>query len=567
MIQNRFIIITPSFNNEEWVEYNIASILNQTYTNFKVLYIDDCSTDNTYDKVKSIVETDTRFTVIRNETNKGAAYNYIEYVDSISDDDNDILVHLDGDDWFYDDHVLENLNKLYNEKDYWMTYGRFMCYDGTNQLTESTVYGVPHDDFIHDNKLYRRDQFKASHLRTYRSFLFKKIDKNDLKSLETKEYYWHAIDVAWGSICLEMCPKDKIGVPDFFTCVYNMAPKNYVRSQERQAPENHKFEIEIRNRKKYKEGLSGEKLPLINVIYDYMEYWTFPTEFSYCYNQTDGEFDLVLIGDQKIENFIQGEFNIKRNVPIVARLMEHRSYWGDRIFNLVKENYQKFHTIFTHDKELLETLPNTKFMPTTDVIRFNTLPNPYGTPVYKALPTLPSYEMPKDLFQIYPKTKLVSVTSSDKTFLPGHRERLKMLDSIKDKIDVFGTAQLALYNQMIRHERKFESLKDYAFSLAIENLSNDVDDYYFSEKITDCFITGTIPIYYGCPNIGKFFNLDGILIFNTVEELHNIIDNLSIDLYLSKMEAIKDNFQRSFQTPLTNDLMYELYFKQIIDKK
>ena len=37
MKQNKFIILTPSFNNEEWVEYNVASILNQTYTNYEVI--------------------------------------------------------------------------------------------------------------------------------------------------------------------------------------------------------------------------------------------------------------------------------------------------------------------------------------------------------------------------------------------------------------------------------------------------------------------------------------------------------------------------------------------------
>jgi hypothetical protein len=206
-------------------------------------------------------------------------------------------------------------------------------------------------------------------------------------------------------------------------------------------------------------------------------------------------------------------------------------------------------------------------MPATDVIRFNMLPNPYNQMPFKALPELPSYEMPDDLFQIYSKTKLVSVTASNKAFLPGHRERLKMLESVKDKIDAFGSVQLHLYGKMVRHERKFESLKDYAFSIAIENLSHEVDDYYFSEKITDCFITGTIPIYYGCPNIGKFFNTDGILIFNTLEELNDILNNLSMDLYYSKMEAVKDNFERSLKTNLTNDLAYEYYFKNIIENK
>jgi predicted proteasome-type protease len=71
------------------------------------------------------------------------------------------------------------------------------------------------------------------------------------------------------------------------------------------------------------------------------------------------------------------------------------------------------------------------------------------------------------------KSKLVSVTSSNKAFLPGHRERLKMLESVKDKVDAFWfNSIMALHNKMIRDERKFESLKDYAFSIAIENLES-----------------------------------------------------------------------------------------------
>ena len=42
---NKFTIITPSYNNVEWVEFNLASVLNQTYSNYRVMYIDDASTD------------------------------------------------------------------------------------------------------------------------------------------------------------------------------------------------------------------------------------------------------------------------------------------------------------------------------------------------------------------------------------------------------------------------------------------------------------------------------------------------------------------------------------------
>ena len=66
MKQNKFIIIIASYNNEEWVEYNLASIINQTYDNYHVMYVDDCSTDKTNEIVKSIVGNNKKFTIIKN---------------------------------------------------------------------------------------------------------------------------------------------------------------------------------------------------------------------------------------------------------------------------------------------------------------------------------------------------------------------------------------------------------------------------------------------------------------------------------------------------------------------
>lgn len=546
MKKNRFIIITPSFNNEDWVEYNIASILNQTHTNFKVLYIDDCSGDNTYEKVKSIVDQDVRFTVIRNDSNKGAAYNYIEYIDLISDDENDILVHLDGDDWLFDEHVLYKLNELYNQHDYWMTYGRFVCYDGSNSLVESTVYGVPHDSFIHKHKLYRRDMFKASHLRTYRSFLFKKIDKNDLKSLIDGEYYWHAIDVAWGSICQEMTPADKIGVPDFFTCVYNMTPKNQIRTQERQAAENHKFEDEIRNRKRYKEGLTGEKLPLVNVIGDFRERNTIPNTFSYVYNQLDGEFDITLIQDMHIINYLNGEIPINRGI-IVADIHEPRHLLQhNEVYNLVLQNSHKFDCILTYDTELLK-LPNAKFRNGGYEVVLNKNVHEH------AYPTLSD----ETLFKIYDKSKLVSFITSNKTITEGHRFRVSCVNALKNndiEVDIKGVG----YDEIVG---KIDALRDYKFSIAIEN---GISDNYFTEKILDCFLTGTIPIYCGCGNIGEFFDVNGIITFKTIDELIDIVSNINDQSYNSRLDAIHRNYNTAKEFAYNNDQLFDKYLIDLL---
>ena len=124
--QNKFRIITPSYNNEEWIEYNLASILNQTYTNYKVTYIDDASIDSTYEKVKEIVGELPNWNVIKNSENKGAMYNYFHNLNSYIEDPEEIVIHLDGDNWLYDETVLEKLNTFYNEKGCWMTYGGFI---------------------------------------------------------------------------------------------------------------------------------------------------------------------------------------------------------------------------------------------------------------------------------------------------------------------------------------------------------------------------------------------------------------------------------------------------------
>lgn len=555
--QNRFIIVTPSYNNEKWIEYNIASILNQTYTNYKVLYLDDASTDNTYKAVVDIVGSLPNWVVVQNKDNKGASYNYTEQFDKIDIQEDDIIIHLDGDDWLIDDNVLAQLNNYYNEKDCWMTYGGFVCWDGSDEIKLPYPQSTPCPKFVHDHKLYRQDMWRASHLRTFRYFLWSKIDKQDLISQIDDKLFWHASDLSWQYPCLEMCTEERIGVVDFYTCVYNQSKSNTNRTQEREHQDNAKYELEIRNKKKYKAGLSGERLPQVNVFNKdyYFEYNNIPTKFSYCYQQQDGEFDMTVLCDPAILDYLDGKIMITRKAPIVARLFEQRNYFQKRIYNAVLENYHKFDAILTFDRELLKLLPNAIFLPLTEVTQFNRLPNPYGHLPYKS-PLIETYELPDSALQIYPKTKLVSAVVSTKAFLPGHIKRLNFVKAIEHKIDLFGRGIKEIPS-------KLDGLKDYMFSVAIENIS--CDDNYFSEKIIDCFLTGTIPIYHGCIHIQEFFDERGILSFQTQEELDTIIDSLSIKKYNSMLEYAKINYEKCYTWPLNNNMLYDMYYKKIIE--
>ena len=79
-----------------------------------------------------------------------------------------------------------------------------------------------------------------------------------------------------------------------------------------------------------------------------------------------------------------------------------------------------------------------------------------------------------------------------------------------------------------------------------------------TEKILDCFLTGTIPIYYGAPDIGDHFNMDGIININDFEKI-------STDLYISKLDAVKDNYERALKMEVLEDYIWENYLKNYND--
>lgn len=84
-----------------------------------------------------------------------------------------------------------------------------------------------------------------------------------------------------------------------------------------------------------------------------------------------------------------------------------------------------------------------------------------------------------------------------------------------------------------------EPLFDSMFHIAIENTSIK---NYFSEKIIDCFQSKTVPIYYGCKNIERYFNVEGILRVNSAEEIVEVCNQLTPDDYVNMIPAINQNY-------------------------
>jgi hypothetical protein len=122
--------------------------------------------------------------------------------------------------------------------------------------------------------------------------------------------------------------------------------------------------------------------------------------------------------------------------------------------------------------------------------------------------------------------------------------------SNKDKIDVYGRGINEIPNKEI-------GLKDYRFSFAVEN---DTYDTYFTEKILDCFATGTIPIYMGTKKVNEYFNEDGIIFFDGTFDLSLLTE----ELYHSKMNAIKDNYDRVQKYSVLDDWIFENYLIEYV---
>ena len=137
-----------------------------------------------------------------------------------------------------------------------------------------------------------------------------------------------------------------------------------------------------------------------------------------------------------------------------------------------------------------------------------------------------------------PKTKLLSVITSDKQYTVGHIQRykfaLKLKEVFGDQVDLFGRG-INDFND------KWDVLAPYKYSIAIENCAtND----YVSEKLTDCFLSHTFPFYYGAPNVDHYYpkeSYDVIDIKNFSKSVDRIKEVLSNPThYQDHLSAIKD---------------------------
>ena len=217
----------------------------------------------------------------------------------------------------------------------------------------------------------------------------------------------------------------------------------------------------------------------------------------------------------------------------VAWLLEPRAM-SPQIYRYIELNHNKFNCILTYDKQLLN------------------LGNSFLEYVWGS--SWISDVVDKE--KIENKSKNVSMIASYKRHTDGHRLRHELIKnlSLSSFIDVFGKEYKQFEWEYFRG--KVQAYNDYRFSIAMENSQAKG---YFTEKIIDCFVSKTVPIYWGDKSIGKYFNSDGIIFFNNEKELKNILSSLTTEKYNKMKDAIEDNFVRAQNFIIPEDRLYKQY--------
>ncbi|MFQ6739669.1 MAG: hypothetical protein ACLRFJ_03315, partial [Alphaproteobacteria bacterium] len=211
-----------------------------------------------------------------------------------------------------------------------------------------------------------------------------------------------------------------------------------------------------------------------------------------------------------------------------------------KIFDKNPGLYKDFDAIFTYDADVLAKIPNAKFFPSCA--------EPWYGSSGRGIINPDAYNH---------KTKNVSIASSDKQSCDLHLFRLNLARRCRDEnlCDTFGTFDGgALVNIA-------DTLAKYRYSIVIEN---DISPYFFTERITNCFLSMTVPIYCGATEIAKFFNTDGIIFIKPGDDIETILKNCTKQDYESRIPAILDNFERVQKYRNIWDFMYNEY---IGDKK
>ena len=238
-----FNIVVPFYNVDKWISNCIKSIKAQDYKDFRVVLVNDCSTDNTVATINNIISEDDRFELVHTKKNGGALNSTCIGIEHLKPRDEDVIIVLDGDDWFSKKDVLKILDKTYKDSGCLMTYGSYAEWPAG----ERGKFSRELPDNVIKHKLFRQSQWMTSHLRTFKCRLWKNVKREDILD-ENGEIYAMAGDLPVIFPMLEMAEERSQYIEDILH-VYNRS--NPLNEDKVDHPLQLSIEREIRSKPVY----------------------------------------------------------------------------------------------------------------------------------------------------------------------------------------------------------------------------------------------------------------------------------------------------------------------------
>lgn len=200
-------VVSCFWNAENYISNCIRTLKNQKDKNFEVYLIDDMSNDNSVNLVKTLIQDDERFNLIVNNEKKFKLKNMDTLIETF--DDEDIILELDGDDFLMGENVIGDIREVYRNNNIWLTNGSFMYTNGMDGFSSQV-----------DVETVRTSPFRFSHLRTWKSFLWKSIPKDYFLD-DHGNYFKSAADVAYTIPLLELSGSEHYRFIPKILYVYN----------------------------------------------------------------------------------------------------------------------------------------------------------------------------------------------------------------------------------------------------------------------------------------------------------------------------------------------------------
>jgi len=259
-------------------------------------------------------------------------------------------------------------------------------------------------------------------------------------------------------------------------------------------------------------------------------------EFQYIFEEPQNQ-DIVVFSDLFLSHAGRPEF---KDVPYkVAWLMESHALFLEapeyrEQYNFVMNNLDLFCVVATSNLDLVSTNP----------AKFKYVPFGYSS-------------IPRDDTFIWNKIKFCSMTSGVMCW-KGHQKRIDVFNEFSKSsiIDFLGRGFDAPFTNWV------DAFAPYMYHITIPNY---VVDGYFVSHLLDALACGTVPIYSGCSNIGEYFDTDGFIFFDTVDDLKDIMNEIGVEDYYSRMSAIQENLKLVENYRVSDSNLWKNVLKDIYD--